>query len=188
MKTIENLFVRSFRSVGLALMLLMVGCELESKDRFISNSAKSIYFTPSSGVLWIVPGTEVYKGGRTGAQCNLIYLVVLCPGIIVNGKGGSTEYGENNNTYISRWVTDKSVVEVSVSWNKAADSIHVGREKFSRRDGNTFLVLRDPKGKISVTQLKGPGKDLQPVEIIELLEQQLKDDRAKSVLRLFSID
>jgi len=65
-----------------------------------------------------------------GPPENLLYLLVICPGLSADSRGTATDYGQRSNAYSSEWTTSKGEVSVTVKWDKRADKVIIGKQQF----------------------------------------------------------
>jgi hypothetical protein len=174
------------RNAGLLLLLgALCGCNIGNSEKFVAPSAKSFGITPHNGYFWIIPGNALLDGGRTmGPPENLLYLLVICPGLSADSRGTATDYGQRSNAYSSEWTTSKGEVSVTVKWDKRADKVIIGEQQFNRNTGSVFVVIRQPDGKLVSTQLPSPGPDADGKTALNFIQKHMTNDALIASVRL----
>jgi hypothetical protein len=173
--------VRPYILSLLAFALTTTGC---GRARFIAPSAGSVELGTYNGFFWIIPGNPVLDDGTTGAQQNLLYVLVVCPDLAASEKGTETRYGGRMNTYIARWGTSAGSVSVAVEWDKHMDTVAVGGQTFGRSTGSVFVVKRERGGILSPTQLPRPKTDIDYDEALRYIQRQMSNDTIITGVRL----
>jgi len=173
----------------IAALLVLLGalcsCDIGTGEKFIVTSATGCDLGSHNGTLCIVPGNSLVGHGRTmGPPENLLYLLIVCPGIAASAHGQSTEYGHPVNVYSSAWATDKGTVSVRVRWNKRSDKVLIGNLELNRGAGNMFVVERQPTAKLVVTQLANAGPNLGAEAAVAFIRQHMTNDALVASIRL----
>jgi hypothetical protein len=176
--------LRTRNTVLLLLIGALCSCDVGSSEKFIAPSSKSVELASHNGMFWTVPGNAVLNGQTMGPQENLLYLLVVCPGLAASGRGTATDYQQRFNAYISRWETQKGEVSVMVSWDKRADKVSIGKKQFKRKAGNTFVVVRQSSGNLVVTQLPSPGPDADAKTALNFIQKHMTNDALIASVRL----
>lgn len=157
----------------------MVGC-----SKFVAPSGQSFEIAEQPGMLWIVPGSPRLADGTLGDEENLLYLLVLSPKLEYSEHGSGTQFGNPSNIYETTWNTPKGKVTISVSWNKRSDTVSVGKRKFERKTGATFVIIRSPNGELRVAQLPSAGPHVKPEDALRFIQEHSRDDTLLSQLTL----
>ena len=165
----------------LAVALIISGC---SRPKFVAPSGGSVELATHNGFLWIIPGNPVLEDGTTGAQQNLLYLLVVCPDLAASEKGTESQHGGGINSYVSRWGTSAGPVAVAVDWDKRTDTVTVGGRTFGRSTGSVFVVMRDRAGILSPTQLPSPTADVGYDEALRYIQRQMSNNTIITAIRL----
>jgi hypothetical protein len=178
--------INTRKAVLLIVVLgLLPGCRLASGEKYIAPSANSMDLVSHPGVFWIVPGHALLDGGRTmGPQQNLLYLLIVCPKLSASARGTATDYGESLNVYLSNWETTQGKVSISVAWDKRADMVTIGKDRFKRREGSVFVVVRQSHGELVSSQLPNPHRDLDANDALRFIQERMKDHEIVSEVRL----
>jgi hypothetical protein len=162
----------------------LAGCDIASSEKFDAPSAKSVELASYNGMFWTVPGNAVLNGQTMGPQENLLYLLVICPGLAATGRGTATDYQQKFNAYISRWETQKGEVSVTVRWNKRADTVNIDKQQFKREAGSAFVVVRQPSGNLDAAQLPSPGPDANAKTALNFIQKHMTNDALIASVRL----
>ena len=160
------------------------GCNIGSCEKFVASNAKSVELASPNGMFWTVSGNAVLNGQTMGPEENLLYLLVVCPGLAASGRGTATVYQRRSNAYISTWETQRGEVSVTVSWDKRADKVTIGKQQFNRAAGSAFVVIRQPDGKLVATQLPSPGPDVDPRTALNFIRKHMTNDALIASVRL----
>ena len=175
--------------LGLLLLAVFSGCDTGSSEKFIAPGDKGFGLASHNGSLLIVPGSPLLDNGRTmGPQENLLYLLVVCPGLAANASGNLTDFGQRSNTYIWQWETSKGQVSVRASWDKRKDEVSIGKQQFDRNAGSTFVIIRQSDGKLMVTQLPSPGPDADAKIALSFIQKHMTNDAEIASVRLAERD
>jgi hypothetical protein len=111
---------------------------------------------------------------------NWLYLMIICPGVqaaeshkrasgITLGGGAAVEFH-------SDWETVTGSARVSLRWDRRSDSIAIGSQRFQRKNGNVFVVVRKPSGELTTQQCGTLGPLAECPEVAHHIRQQLPTD------------
>jgi hypothetical protein len=171
---------------GLLLVALLCGC---GRQKFIAPSAGGVGLASHNGFFWIVPGNALLNNGTTmGPKENLLYVLIVCPGLAAGERGNGTAFGQRYNTYRSFWGTCTGEVSVAVTWDKRADRVTIGKQQFSRDVGNTFVVIRQGTGSLRITQLPSAGPDADANAAFKHIQQHMTNDPLIATVELAKRD
>lgn len=163
-----------------ALLVLLVGCGVQ-RGLFSTSGERSHALLPHPGLIDIVSG-HALRGDDTSDQ-NLLYLVMVLPGLKARGSGSSGDYGTYVTTLKFHWETDSGSVSVLVRWNRQRDTVSVSNQTFVRSKGNVLLVRREADGALIAKQIGslalGNG-----YTVLDYLRQQLPTDELIASLQL----
>jgi hypothetical protein len=148
-------------------------------------------FTSSGGFAGLEPefGILAYERGSpwgsSGPDKNLLYIVVICPGVKVHPPSGSAQQiGRFTSSQRCWWSTDSGQIEFSYSWNRVFDSVRILGFGFDRAAGNAFVARRTSNGRWAVEQLAYVSTDLTLSEALRQIQRQLPQDRSVGGLTL----
>ena len=183
--TFKPRIITTVRNAVLLLLLgALSGCDIGSRVKFVAPSAKSVELASHNGMFCTVPGNAVLDDQTMGPQENLLYLLVVCPELAASGRGTGTDSQQRVNSYISFWETQEGKVSVTVSWDKRADTVSIGQQKFKREAGSAFVVVRQPSGNLVATQLPSPGPDADAKTALSFIQKHMTNDALVASVRL----
>ena len=163
-----------------ALLVLMVGCGAQ-RGLFSTSGEHSQALLPHPGCIDIVSG-QALSGDDTSDQ-NLLYLVIVLPGLKARGSGSSSDYGKYVTTLTFHWETDTGSVSVPVQWDRQRDTVSVSNQTFVRSKGNVLVVRREADGALTAKQM-GSLAHANGSAVLQHLRQQLPNDELIASLRL----
>jgi len=143
---------RNVLIVGVAGVTFLVGCmgvcfALWPPNRVTGIQTRTLSANPMAE-LSIIYGGQLVDGLRK--QQNQLFLLITCPDL-QRASNQSQESGLNYEIrayprWHKRWETTGGMIELSVSWNIWTGTITVGNKKFNRKNGNVFVIVRQPTG------------------------------------------
>jgi len=167
-----------------AIALVIAGCSGQ-RGQFVSSNVKSAAFATTTGYLEIVTGNRTTAfGGAADPEQNLLYLIIVCPGMQVKGSQDNV----NHDTYTTElshvWTNETGRASVRVAWDRRRDEVRIVDRTFSRKKGNAFLVHRQTNGDFSAQQLAdlGPTADFEGA--LRLARKQNPNDKLLGELQL----
>ena len=172
-----------FKSVSIVAVgaLLIVGCG-DQRGRFSTSGGGFRAFSENRGFITIVDGYDRKPTRDVDRQeQHLLYLIYMCSGGL---SGSSSDYGQYVTTLNYRWNTSTGTFVVSVRWDRQADTVAIGKQKFIREKGNVFVVRLDADREVVGQQLKslGPHADFQ--QVLKHAREQLANDKLMASLKL----
>ena len=112
----------------------------------------------------------------------LMYYLVVAPGIVGKGSGNGASHAECVSTSNWKWITDQSEFRVEARWDRCTGQVSIGDEKFDYKNGNAFVIIRLPSGKLTAQQCGSFDSKLTKEEVFKHIKESLRDDSpAKSV-------
>ncbi len=148
-------------------------------------------FTSSGGFTALGPefGILAYERGRpwesSGPDKNLLYIVVICPGVKAHPPSGSSgEIGRFTSSQHCWWSTNSGRIEFSYNWNRVFDSVQILGFSFDRTAGNAFVARRTTAGRWTVEQLASVPTDVSLTDALRQIQHQLPQDRSVALLTL----
>ncbi|HEV2293592.1 MAG TPA: hypothetical protein VGR35_07040 [Tepidisphaeraceae bacterium] len=135
------------------------------------SSSRSVAAVPGS--LTIVRGDPQPLTPQSKGQQPLLYILALAPSISASGSGSANEDGTYVSTYREIWDTVQGKVAVELSWDRRTDKVSAAGATFDRTRGNAFVLLREPSGKVSATQLGPFDAGLDPFVALEQMQAAL---------------
>jgi hypothetical protein len=163
-----------------ALLVLMVGCGVQ-RGLFSTSGEHSQALLPHPGCIDIVSG-QALSGDDTSDQ-NLLYLVIVLPGLKARGSGSSSDYGKYVTTLTFHWETEAGSVSVPVQWDRQRDTVLVSHQTFVRCRGNVLVVRREADGALTARQMDSLSH-VNGSAVLQHLRQQLPNDELIASLRL----
>jgi hypothetical protein len=181
--------MRNIVPLILFVAFAIVGCDFQ-RGRFITTGGKSQALAPIVGCIDIVSG-YASKSSNTADidEQNLLYVVTLRPDVQRHGTGniaeGSTiDYGKFVTTLKHTWDTSSGTIAVAVQWDRQADAISIGKQKFIREKGNLFIVRCETGGETACQQLASLGPHDGFQEVLQSIRKQLPNDQLITSLTL----
>jgi len=162
----------------LALLVLMAGCGVQ-RGLFCTTGGQSQALSPIPGCIDIVSGRAL-SGADTSDQ-NLLYLVIVLPGLQTRGSGSSSDYGTYVTTLLFHWETGTGSVSIPVQWDRQRDTVSVSNQTFVRSKGNVFVVRREADGALTATQAGSLAHGNAPMVLRHLREQSPQDELIASL-------
>ena len=163
-----------------ALLILLAGCDVQ-RGLFSTSGERSQALLPHPGCIDVVSGQPL-TGGDTSDQ-NLLYLVIVLPGLKARGSGSSSDYGTYVTTLTFHWETDTGSVSVPVHWDRQRDTVSVSKQTFVRSKGNVLVVRREADGALTAKQM-GSLVHADGPAVLAHLRQQLPNDELIASLQL----
>jgi hypothetical protein len=170
-------------SAHLPLLCLIAGCGVQG-GLFTTNSESSQALASPLGCIDIVSGYAQPLRAMDTPEQNLLYLVVVLPGLHARGSGSSGDYGRYVSTLTFDWDTDTGKVSVPVQWDREADKVFVSHQTFVRSKGNVVIVRREPNGAMTAKQVASLGPRADCSAVLDHLREQLPNDELVASLRL----
>ena len=135
------------RLLPIVLLLMTAGCDSGiQKGRFAVERERSLSLASHTGCLCIISGHSLSQDDQIGGPLqDLIYLVIVCPGVYSQGSDSSSQHKDYHSTFTYTWKDKLGQVPVSICWNRRTDTITIGGQEFKRGNGNVFVV-RHPRG------------------------------------------
>jgi hypothetical protein len=175
-----------FKSISLlsVMALGIVGCDVQ-RGRFSTSGDSSEAFLSHLGCIEIVSGSGSKPFNTVDSdEQNLLYLLIVCPGVQVHGSGSSSDYGEYITTLNHSWDTEAGTISVKVCWDRQSDTVSIGKDEFARDKGNVFVVQFDAGGKMAAQQLASLGPHVGFQEALQNIQRQLSNDGLITSLKL----
>lgn len=119
---------------------------------------------------------------------NWLYLLIICPDVQA-ADSQSHASGINRDVmsfplFHYDWGTQSGTVHVSFRWNMWLDYISIGEQKFKRKDGNVFVVVRNPDGKLTARQCGSLGPLADTPEVVRHIRAQVPKDVLVAAVRV----
>jgi hypothetical protein len=107
--------------------------------------------------------------------------MIICPGVQV----AENQYAGNgiNHDIMSdplfsyEWGTLDGIAHVSFRWNMWTDTISIGKQKFSRKNSNVFVIVGKPNSELTTQSCGKLGPEAGLSEIVQHIKQQLPNDK-----------
>ena len=164
----------------MALLVVMVGCGAQH-GLFSTSGESAQALLPHPGCIDIVSGRALTEAGTSDQD--LLYLVIVLPGLKARGSGSTSDYGRYVTTLTFRWETDTGSVSVPVRWDRQRDTVSVSNQTFVRSKGNVLVVRRESDGALTAKQV-GSLAHANGAAVLDHLRQQLPSDELIASLQL----
>jgi hypothetical protein len=171
-------------AVVAVLVLLVIGivnCPFQF-GRFTTDASRSVAILPQPGLIEIVEGTP---SGSDALHQDLLYLLVVCPNVQTHGSGSGMKMDTFVTTLNYTWDANPDSISIQVKWNRETGKITIGVQKFSRENGNVFVVEGETSGKISGYQLPSLGSHAGFPEVLRHIQQEMPNDNIIDALKLY---
>jgi hypothetical protein len=167
-----------------AIAFGVVGCDVQ-RGRFTTSGVNSLAFSSHLGCIDIVDGYGAKPFNEKDAvEQHLLYVMIVCSGVQEFKSGSNSDYGKYVTTLNHTWDTKTGTLAVSIHWDRQADTVAIGKQKFTREKGNVFVVRLEANKEIVGQQLTsvGPHADFQ--QLLEHVHQMLPNDELIASLKL----
>jgi hypothetical protein len=162
------------------MMVFSFGCDGQ-RGKFLTVGVTSKGFSSFRGCIDIISGCVNQKNTM---QENLLYLVILRPGMQERNTDGGQVFGKYITTIDHRWDTDGGTYTVSVGWNRQNDTVDIGKQKFERAKGSLFVVCLESNMTSVAQQLPNPGFNVGFQQVLDYVRHQLPDNKSLESLKL----
>jgi len=138
------------------------------------------------GQLTVIQGRPRKNG--TPALHNWLYVMIICRDVQA-AESRSSSSGINKDImsyplFHYGWATQNGTADVSFRWNTWTDSVSIGEQKFKRKNGNVFVVVRNPDGQLTTQQCGSLGPSAASTEIVPHIREQLPQDALVASVRV----
>jgi hypothetical protein len=164
------------------VMLWSAGCDVQ-RGRFVATGVTSYPLQSPVGSIDIVDGHE--RKADLISDEHLLYILIITPAAQEQGAGGSNTYGKYVTTLNHSWRTEKSTFSASISWDRQADIVTIGKQQFNRSNGNVFVAHLDADGEISGQQLASIESHSNCQKVLQYIQQQQPNDKVISSIQLY---
>jgi hypothetical protein len=162
----------------------MCGCGAQ-RGLFTTSGEHSQALSPDVGCIDIVSGSALKpRSGDDTSDQNLLYLVIVLPGLKARGSGSSSDYGKYGTTLTFHWETETGRTSVPVQWDRQRDTVSVSNQTFVRSKGNVFVVRWEAAGALRAKQVASIGPHADCSAVLDHLRQQLPNDELIASLQL----
>jgi len=185
LRTTPFTFINISRYIGVFLVLpvaLLAFSGCGQLGRFVTSGEESQALATPVGCVDIVVGHE--RKSTDESDQNLLYLLIVTPGLRELGSGSSSDNAEYVTTLKDNWNTEKGSFAVAVSWDRKRDVVTIGSREFQRRAGNVFIVRSNPNGAVSGEQLPSLGTRTDASGLLQYVQQQRPNDKSISSIVL----
>jgi hypothetical protein len=165
--------------------LAFLGCDDGAqRGKFVVTGTSSSALTGATGDLTIVQGDPTPLTPQSRGQTPLLYILTLAPGVNATGGGVSHTDGSTTSDWKWQWHTSAGDVEMALSWDRGSDTVKAGDSTFDRQRGNAFLLIREPTGKVSATQLAPANATLDKASALQQIQSALPSNSPAHSLTL----
>ncbi len=162
------------------------GCGGAQGGKFANTSNRESTIVPNVGFILIARGAPLRHSAVTGPEANLLYVLVVCPGMQGELTGTRSNIGRFTSDYWHSWSTPLGEVSLSFIWDRVADTVHLAASDYQREHGNAFIVRRDPTvGTWRAQQLSSIDPQLSAAEALREIQFQAADDPAITSLAIY---
>lgn len=159
-----------------ALFLLLSGCGSGVQSgQYVESGSSSHALDKVTGNLDIVRGNRPSTSGQvSGPEIALLYFLYVLPQVKATGSGSRGSATSTNSTFDQSYITKAGTIRLISVWDRANDTVTVGGQRFDRKKGNTFVLIKPNDGTLSVHQLANiSGMD--PTSVLEAIKKEGKD-------------
>ena len=146
-------------------------------------------FDYSSGIVGGV--STIYGWPRVNGKRTLqngLYVMLIFPGVrAAESHSHTSGLGPGEESSVEchyDWETITGSAHLSLLWNTRSDSIAIGRQRFERKNGNVFVVVRNTNGELTSQQCGNLGPLAEVSEIVRHIRQQLPRDELVASVRM----
>jgi hypothetical protein len=164
------------------MMLGSAGCDVQH-GRFITTGDTSYPLLSPAGSIDIVDGHERNATFINDEQ--LLYILIITPAIQAHGSSSGSDYGKYVTTLSHTWMTEKGILNVSISWDRQTDTVTIGKQKFIRSNGDVFVARVNANGEISGQQLANISPHPNCQMVLHYIQQQLPNDKLIASTQLY---
>ncbi len=126
-----------------AIALCAAGCGGAQEGKYANSGNREVAVLPGVGSILIARGAALRDSAIVGPEENLLYVLVVCPGLEGGSTGGRSNVGRFTSEYWRRWSTSAGEISLAFSWNRVTDTVHIAGREYDRGHGNAFVVRRD---------------------------------------------
>lgn len=167
--------------IGAPVLLYGCGGGAQSGAYTVSGDV-SFGLSGVSGDFTIIKGDIAPLTATSTNDRPLMYYLMVAPGIVSKGSGNGANHGECVSTSHWKWITDQSEFRVEAGWDRCSGQVSIGDEKFDYKNGNAFVIIRLPSGKLTTQQCGSFDSKLTKEEVFKRIKESLRDDSpAKAV-------
>ncbi len=159
------------------LFLCIASCGVQ-RGKYSNSSHQAYALVPHPGLIEIVRGAGLAAGfSVVGREENLLYVVVVCPGIRGGLSASRNNFGKFSSDYSYTWSTDAGEISANFLWDRQSDTVHIAGVDYHRDAGNTLVLRREPgTGRWSARQLSSIGPQLNAIQALQQVQSQLPND------------
>ena len=182
-------FLRHIKKL-LSLILLcsptgVIGCDGgEQRGQYVVRSSGSRSLTGISGKLTIVRGDPTPVTLQSTGQLPLLYLLVVAPGVEAFGSGNSTSHGKYVSSWTWTWETNNDKVSIECSWDRRKSTVSAGGTTFDWKLGGAFVIVREPSGKVTLTQVGTIDAGLDEFAALQQIQSKLPQSSPAKTVKL----
>jgi hypothetical protein len=163
------------------LCLVTAGCDIQ-RGHFVTTGDRSAALLSQVGLIEIVEG---YSNDSDAVYQDLIYLLVVCPGVQTHGNGSGIDMGKYVTTLNYSWNAEPEGISIQLQWDREADIVYIGNRKFERARGDVFVVKRLSNGELECHQLPSLGKHADFLKVLTHIQQEMRGDELITSLQLY---
>jgi hypothetical protein len=159
------------------IALCAAGCGGAQEGKYANSSNREAAVIPHVGLVLIARGAALRSSALVGPEVNLLYVLVVCPGLQGESAGARSNVGRFTSEYSHTWSTSAGDVSFSFSWDRVTDTVHIARGEYARARGNAFVVRRDAATALwSAQQRSNIGSQVNLSEALRQIQSQLSGD------------
>jgi hypothetical protein len=169
-----------------AIALCAAGCGGAQEGKYANSGNREVAVLPGVGSILIARGAALRDSAIVGPEENLLYVLVVCPGLEGGSTGGRSNVGRFTSEYWRRWST--SAGEISLALAGTASRIQCTLLAGSMIAGmamlSWFAVMQRQAPGLHI-RCRGIGPQLTPADALRQIQSQLSDDPVISSLGIY---
>ena len=172
--------------------MFVSACDLK-RSQFYPSGQKSLNSSSHVGELVVVYGQSplTSEDAKTAYQ-NYLYVMIVCPGVKAAESKAHQDGIEGDlmsaPVIYHSWETTTGAVRVHFTWDTRSDTVSVGREKFSRKSGNVFVLIRNVNGSVLAQQCGNLDSQADFPELMQHLRRLFSTNNLVSSVKFYRID
>lgn len=157
--------------------LTVAGCNVQRGKYVSTTSISSGSLASNVGCIDIVSGHK-NTWGREHSEENLVYVLIISQKSYhdITATSSGTDFGEYATTLHHEWSANSGSLSVDVRWDRDTDRVSVGKEQFSRANGNVFVARLETNGMCRFQQVTNLGPHANLQQTLDAIRQRMPND------------
>lgn len=154
----------------------------EQSGQYVVASSGSRALAGVSGNLTVVQGDPTPVTLQSTGQLQLMYILVVAPGVKSFGSGSSTSHGKYVSSWKWTWKTNAGTISIECSWDRRKGTVTAGGTTLDWKLGSAFVIVRDTSGTVSLTSVGLIDADIDKFVALQQIQAYLpQSSPAKTV-------